>query len=85
MVVSEDKSEALVTFVQVLNRPNFKSRKIKLKGLDCNKKYRIEGEECIYHGDTLMNAGILVQNPWGDYQAKLIHLVEVSEDNCKTH
>lgn len=85
IVVAEDKSEALVTFVQVLNRPNFKSRKIKLKGLDCNKMYRIEGEECIYYGDTLMNAGILVENPWGDFKAKLIHLVEVDEDNCKTY
>lgn len=74
MVVSEDKKEALVTFVQVLNRPNFKSRKIKLKGLSKEFDYAIEGEERVYAGDTLMNAGILIENPWGDFKGRLIHL-----------
>ncbi|MDE6607607.1 MAG: alpha-galactosidase [Lachnospiraceae bacterium] len=74
MVVSEDKKEALVTFVQVLNRPNFKSRKIKLKGLSEKFDYVIEGEETVYAGDTLMNAGILIENPWGDFKGRLIHL-----------
>lgn len=75
-VVSEDKSEALVTFVQVMNRANFKSRKLLLKGLDADKYYKIEGEDAVYSGDTLMNAGILLQNMWGDFQAKLLHFVE---------
>ncbi len=81
-VVSEDKTEALVTFVQVLNRANFKSRCIKLKGLDENKYYRVEivndseAEVRVYSGDTLMKAGILISNPWGDFKAKLIHLTE---------
>lgn len=74
MVVSEDKKEALVTFIQVLNRPNFKSRKIKLKGLSKEFDYVIEGEERVYAGDTLMNAGILIENPWGDFKGRLIHL-----------
>lgn len=77
MVVSEDKTEALVTFVQVLNRPNCKSRNIKLKGLLAEADYRIEGEDAVYAGDTLMNAGILIQNPWGDFQGKLLHLTVV--------
>ncbi|MBQ8377545.1 MAG: alpha-galactosidase, partial [Oscillospiraceae bacterium] len=34
MFVSKDKSEALFEFVQVLSRPNYHSRRIKLKGLD---------------------------------------------------
>ena len=75
-VVSEDKSEALVTFVQVMNRANFKSRKLLLKGLDADKYYKIEGEDAVYSGDTLMHAGILLQNMWGDFQAKLLHFVE---------
>ncbi len=74
MVVSEDKREALVTFIQVLNRPNCKSRKIKLKGLSEGLDYTIEGEEGVYAGDTLMNAGILIENPWGDFKGRLIHL-----------
>lgn len=76
MVVSKDKKEALVTFVQVLMRPNYHSRRIFLRGLDANKNYRIEGEDRIYSGDALMSAGLQVQNPWGDFRGKLIHLTE---------
>ena len=75
-VVAKDKSEALITFVQVLNRPNYHSRRIRVYGLDPATQYRIEGEDKLYYGDTLMNAGILVQNMWGDFQSKLIHIVE---------
>jgi len=38
--------------------------------------YKIEGDEESYHGRTLKNAGILVARPWGDFQSKLIHLIE---------
>ncbi|MBQ7780911.1 MAG: alpha-galactosidase [Lachnospiraceae bacterium] len=76
MVVAKDKSEALVTFIQVMGRPNSHSRRIQLKGLCPEKKYRIEGEERTYLGSTLMQAGILVENLWGDYRGKLIHIVE---------
>lgn len=75
-VVSKDQSEALVTFVQVINRPNYKSRRITLKGLDPQKNYCLEGEDTVYAGDTLMYAGILIQNPWGDFQSTLLHFVE---------
>ena len=78
-VVAKDRSEALFTFVQVLNRPNYHSRRICLKGLDPKKNYRIEGEDKVYAGDTLMNAGLNVMNPWGDFKAQLIHLVEAED------
>lgn len=85
-VVSEDKKEALVTFVQVLNRANYKSRRILLKGLADHEHYQIkwQGEDKeipdgaqVYSGDTLMKAGILVPDMPGDFQARLIHLVAV--------
>lgn len=41
-VVAKDKSEALVTYVQVLSEANFKSRRLRLKGLDASAKYRLE-------------------------------------------
>ena len=75
-VVSKDQKEALYTFVQVLNRPNHHSRRIYFKGLDPDKRYRIEGEQEVYSGDVLMKAGYLVQNMWGDYKSRLIHLME---------
>ena len=76
-VVSKDKSEALFTFVQVVGRPNYHSRLIRLAGLKPDAKYRIEGEETELLGKTIMEAGILVSNLWGDYRSKLIHLTEV--------
>lgn len=76
MVVSKDKSEALVTFVQVLGRPNQHSYRIRLAGLDVQKQYYIEEIGRIYWGDTLMNAGIQIPNLWGDFQSVLLHLIE---------
>ncbi|MGN0376843.1 MAG: alpha-galactosidase [Suilimivivens sp.] len=76
-VVSKDKKEALYTFVQVLNRPNYHSRRLQLKGLDPEKVYCIEGEEGTYTGELLMKAGINIQNLWGDFKGRLIHLMEV--------
>ena len=76
-VVSKDKKEALYTYVQVLNRPNYHSRRIYLKGLAAEKYYAIEGEDRTWSGEQLMNAGLLVQNPFGDFKGKLIHLTEV--------
>lgn len=73
-VVSKDKKEALVTFVQVLNRPNYHSRRICLKGLQPDRNYQIEGDKGVYHGDTLMLAGINIPNMWGDFQSVLIHV-----------
>ncbi len=75
-VVSKDKTEALVTFVQVMGRANCHSRRIYLEGLDENKKYCIDGEERTYLGSTLMYGGLQVENLWGDFQGKLIYLRE---------
>ena len=76
-VVSKDKKEALITYVQVLNRPNYHSRIIKPAGLNPQIRYRNEETGEVLFGDTLMNAGITIQNMWGDFQSKLIHLTEV--------
>lgn len=78
-VVAKDKSEVLITYVQVLGRPNCHSRVLKLAGLKPELRYRNEESGEIFYGDTLMNAGILLQGMWGDFQSKLIHLVAVKE------
>ena len=74
MVVSKDKSEALITFIQVMGRANCHSRRIYLDGLDENKKYRIEGEARTYLGSTLMYGGLQIENLWGDFQGEIIYL-----------
>ena len=75
-VVSKNKDEALVTCIQVLGRPNYHSRRIKLKGLDENSMYRNEETNEIYSGGVLMNGGINLTDLYGDYAGKLIHLIK---------
>lgn len=80
-VVAKDKSEALVTYIQVLNRPNFHSRRICIPGLDPQGCYVIENaqdwpelKQTEYMGDTLLYAGINIPPLWGDFKGRLMHL-----------
>lgn len=73
--VSKDKSEVLVTYVQVLNRPNYHSRRIRLKGLQKDAYYRNEETNEVYSGAALMNGGVLIKGLWRDFKGKLFHFV----------
>jgi len=71
MFVSEDKSEALVQCFLVQNRPNAPARRVKLRGLDPEMRYKVEELGVRMHGDSLMNAGFIIPDMWvcGDYQS----------------
>lgn len=73
--VAKDKSEAVFTFVQVLGRPNYRSRRIKLKGLDPNASYKNMETGEIHSGNVLMNMGIFVKLD-GDFTSKVVHFVK---------
>ena len=82
MFVAKDKSDALFEFVQVLARPNERSRRIKLKGLDPNAYYYEESDpETLLSGAALMNCGINVakiwnaDGMWGDFTSKILHFI----------
>ncbi|HCW52738.1 MAG TPA: alpha-galactosidase [Clostridium sp.] len=75
-VVAKDKSEVLVTCIQVLGRPNYHSRRIKLKGLDESAMYKNEYTNEVYSGGALMNAGINIKNLYGDYSGEIIHFIK---------
>lgn len=77
MVVSKDKKEALVTYVQVLARLNPNSKNIFLKGIDSDRKYQVEGCEEVYYGEELMNCGFLIEKLEGDFRSRLYHFIEV--------
>nr|MCR5032260.1 alpha-galactosidase [Lachnospiraceae bacterium] len=47
IVVAKDKSEALVTFCQVLGRPGYKRILLPLQGLDPNADYILDGEASV--------------------------------------
>ena len=76
-VASEDKSEVLVTYVQVLAQANMPSRKVRLRGFDPAKKYRLEGTDEVYSGEMLMNAGFRMKDFWGDFVSRLYHFIAV--------
>ena len=80
--ITKDKKQALVTFVQVLNHPNYKSRFVKIPGLNPDKKYKatyVDEEQTklspvILTGETLQNAGLYIPRPWGDFGSILIYI-----------
>ena len=83
--VSEDKSKALMTFVQVLNHANYKTFIIKIPGLDENATYKItypdedqkEFPPISLTGRTLKKAGLSINRMWGDFAAKLIYFEKI--------
>ncbi|WP_130838137.1 alpha-galactosidase [Lachnoclostridium sp. Marseille-P6806] len=87
MVALPDGSEALITYVQVLGRPNVGGRKIYPRGLDPEAEYRIalvsgeggEQREPVRSGDELMRAGLLMP-PLRDFESRVLHLVRSWED-----
>ena len=88
-IVSKDKKEALVTVVQVLVKPNARSRKLVLEGLNPKANYKItslietksseinEFESRVFSGALLMSAGILIPRLWGDFNSSMYYLEEV--------
>jgi len=58
MVASENKSQAMVGYYQVLSIPNPGFKYLKLKGLDPNSDYKIAGTDEVYGGDELMHIGL---------------------------
>jgi len=82
MSISQDKRKALLTFVQLYNHPNMKSRLLKIPALNPDFLYTVswpDEDEKKYPplkltGSTIMNAGIPIRRDWGDYQAQLIYL-----------
>ncbi|MBQ2101565.1 MAG: alpha-galactosidase [Lachnospiraceae bacterium] len=88
MVTNAKADKALVFFTQVLATPNMRSRCIRLQGLKEEANYRIQivnldKEEQftdtgkVVSGGILMNAGMIVERPWGDFQARLYYLEEI--------
>ena len=69
---SPDRSEALLTHVTIRGTVESR-RRVKLQGLDPEKRYRVEetGEE--YYGDTLMNYGYRISDIHVDFASTRLH------------
>lgn len=77
-VVSKDKRETLVTFVQVLAEANCHSRKLRLKGLEPQADYYLEETGEVYSGRLLMQGGLLIPRLHGDFVSRLYHFFNIS-------
>ena len=75
-VASPDKSEALVAAVKYKNEANTHPEIVRLRGLDENKYYKVNGDK-VYRGASLMYNGLVMKECWGDYQSELYYLEEV--------
>lgn len=79
MSVRKDRSEAILTFVQVLGRPNFRSRIVKLRGLDPEAFYAVERDgaaEGERSGEELLRCGLRFPNR-GDFTSTQVYLKKI--------
>ncbi len=74
---SGDKTRTLLNLVITHVRANAPDLWFKLRGLDPEKRYRLEEDGRIYSGSALMNAGISIPMIMGDYPAVQMVLTEV--------
>lgn len=79
MHVAKDKSEAVLTFVQILARPNRPKQNIRLKGLCEEKKYYCEETGMTLSGRTLMTCGIDI-GLHGDFASVMYSFRAVEEE-----
>ena len=68
VVVSKDKNCAYLVYMQFLASGNPPLERIRLRGLDENKRYFVENFDLHLSGKTLMNAGITIPWQWGDFK-----------------
>lgn len=72
MIVSKDKRHAVLIYVQVVTDSNVLGKKLKLCGLDSEKKYIVDGKK--YSGNVLMNVGYIIKIAKGDFKSVVIEI-----------
>lgn len=77
MIVSKDKTEALLVVYRRLAVPNADVKRIRLKGLDPDKTYRIEELDITAKGSTLLNVPLPIKYKVRDFYSAVYHIVEV--------
>ena len=67
MVVSKDKSEAVLTAYRRMGSVNNEVKYLKVSGLDENKTYSVTGYDAVFKGSTIMNIGLPAKFNKGDF------------------
>ena len=74
---AQDGSEVLVQGMLFHAEANVLRRTVQLRGLDAEKRYRLDGTEQVYTGAALMAGGVLLPKAWGYYTPVTMHFSEV--------
>lgn len=74
---AQDGSEVLVQGMMFHAEANVLRCTVQLRGLDAEKRYRLDGTEQVYTGAALMAGGVLLPKAWGDYTPVTMHFSEV--------
>lgn len=75
--VSEDQKEALVCGMIFRTEANMLRYSVKLRGVQPDSMYRLEGSETVYTGAALLEGGILLPRSSGDYFPVFMHFTAV--------
>ena len=73
IVVSKDKTKAAFILMKILAKANDAFPYVKLKGLESDKYYSVEGLG-VFKGDVLMNAGLRFSNTLKDFETVCLRL-----------
>ena len=79
LFLSKDKTQALLTYVQVLAKANERSIRIKLDGLNPDWYYKNDVNDLVLSGSALMNGGFNFENLWGDFKSKQVYFTRVEK------
>lgn len=79
MFVSKDRAEALFSYVQARANINRRTRSVKLRGLDPQAFYRLDGSDTVLSGAALMYAGLNMPLFRCECDGLRIHLVKVTD------
>ncbi|MFP7471378.1 alpha-galactosidase [Niallia taxi] len=76
LFTNKEKTEVIVYYFKVLAEPAASASVLKLRGIDVNKKYQVNGTDTVYGGDELAFAGlsIPIEMIQGDFQSFCWHL-----------
>ncbi|MNJ28482.1 Alpha-galactosidase [compost metagenome] len=76
MFVSPNQEEALIVYFRVMAEANAPGRRLRLKGLNPDFHYEIEGTGSVMRGDRLMYQGVALPQLQGDY-ASVMYKIKV--------
>lgn len=76
LFTNKKKTEVIVYYFKVLAEPAASASVLKLRGIDVNKEYQVNGTDTVYGGDELAFAGlsIPIEMIQGDFQSFCWHL-----------